>query len=100
MRATYNDERLLQQATAVFLHHDWTVATQFNGMVHIEKKRAPSSLGAALLIVLFRFDRNVHSPSGNCELQNGKGFSTSLAERHGTGNQSKNERKYHVTTTN
>lgn len=48
-----NAQQLLQAAISVFLHHDWTVSSQFNDMVHVEKKRAPSSLGAAALIVLF-----------------------------------------------
>ena len=52
-RPANNDQRLLQHTTSLFLSRDWTVATQFNDMVQLEKKRAPSSLGAAALLALF-----------------------------------------------
>jgi hypothetical protein len=44
---------LLAEVTGVFLTHDWTVNAQMGNTVIIEKKKAPSSLGAALLLALF-----------------------------------------------
>jgi hypothetical protein len=44
---------LLADVTGVFLTHDWTVSTQIGNTVIVEKKKTPSSLGAAAVLVLF-----------------------------------------------